>query len=142
MKIFGLFFTFSFAMDELLMMMMFQNQNLGSSQDQQLSQLLPLLMLSDDLGSSENSDLLMMMLMQENGHVNDFNAILPMLLLGDDDFSGDIDFKNLFLLSTMTQKDCSVSTAGQLHNLLPLLMMSSDSRNDNSTGNSHFYLKN
>jgi hypothetical protein len=75
----------------------------------------------------------MMMLMQENGHVSSFNAILPMLLIGDDDFSGDIDFKTLFLLSSMTQKDCSVSTAGQLNNLLPLLLMASDSNNDNST---------
>lgn len=133
MKILNLFFTFSYALDELLMLLMFQNQDLGPSQDQQISQMLPLLLLSDDFGSSDNSNLLMMMLMQENGHVSNFNAILPMLLIGDDDFSGDIDFKTLFLLSSMTQKDCSVSTAGQLNNLLPLLLMASDSNNNNST---------
>ena len=100
MKIFGFFFSAIFALDStMLMLMMNQNSVQNPNQGNQMSMMLPLLLLDKDDKSSkttENKDLLILMMMQGE-NMGDSNAILPLLILEDDS----LDFKTFFLYSNM-----------------------------------------
>ena len=81
------------------MLMMNQNSVENPSQANQMSMMLPLLLLDKDDKSSktsDNKDLLILMMMQGE-NMGDSNAILPLLMLDDDS----IDFKSFFLYSNM-----------------------------------------
>jgi len=125
MKILTLFFVFSTAIDEMMLMLMLQNQQgvMNTYQANQLNHILPLLLVDSSRGSSENSELMIMLMMQGMGH--DVNNALPFLLLGDSTGDG-FDFTTFFLFSSMTQRDCSISTANQFNSLLPLMLMDKD----------------
>ena len=89
------------ALDSTLLMLMMQQQSVSNpNQANQMSHLLPLLMLSDSDSNktSDNSDMLILMMMQGQG--GDMNAVLPFLLLDDDS----LDFKTLFLLTNMMRQ--------------------------------------
>ena len=101
MKIFGFLFSAIFAIDStMLMLMMNQNSVQNPTQANQMNMMLPLLLLDKDESnstkSSENKDLLILMMMQ-GASMGDSNAILPLLMLDDDS----LDFKSFFLYSNM-----------------------------------------
>ena len=125
MKILTLFFALSAALDEMMLMMMLQNQQgvMNPYQANQMNHILPLLLIDSSRGSSENSELMIMLMMQGLGH--DVNNALPFLLLGDSTGDG-FDFTTFFLFSSMTQRDCSVSTPNQFNALLPMMLMDKD----------------
>ena len=103
----------------LLMLLMQQNGVSNPNQANQMDMMLPLLLLGkDDNKTSENTDMLMLMMMQGQ-NMGDMNAIMPLLLLGDDS----LDFKSLFLLTNMMNQDCDHETDSMMNMLLPLLMM-------------------
>ena len=80
--------------------------------------MLPLLLMEDaDNKTSDNSDMLMMMMMQGQ-NMNDMGSILPLMLLGDKS----LDFKSLFLMTNMMNQDCSQDTDQQMNMLLPMLL--------------------
>ena len=102
MRFLANFFIFgTFAMDStMLMLLMQQNAVQNPGQANQMNMILPFLMMDDfDSQSGENSELLMMMMMQ-GGNMGDMNSILPLLMLGDDS----LDFKSLFLLTNMMKQ--------------------------------------
>ena len=100
MKIFGFLFSAIFALDStMLMLMMNQNSVQNPNQGNQMSMMLPLLLLDKEDKSSktsDNKDLLILMMMQGD-NMGDSNAILPLLMLDDDS----LDFKTFFLYSNM-----------------------------------------
>ena len=100
MKIFGFFFSAILALDStMLMLMMNQNSVQNPNQGNQMSMMLPLLLLDKEDKSSktsDNKDLLILMMMQGE-NMGDSNAILPLLMLDDDS----LDFKTFFLYSNM-----------------------------------------
>lgn len=111
--------------DNLLMLMLMSPGLLGGNQVQadQMSPLLPLLLLDDSDSDSDNT-MMMMMLMMQNPTA-DFNTMLPLLLLED----GSTDFKTLFLLTTVVQNNCQ-NTNDQMNMLLPLLLLGNDENGD------------
>ena len=76
-----------------------------------MTQLLPLLLLSQ--GESDNTDNLMMMLMMNPQSLNQPNAMLPLMLMED----GDLDMKSMFLMTSMMQKDCAHQTNQQMNGI-------------------------
>ena len=87
--------------DTATKLMLMMNPNLFGGSDHQVDQMNPLLpMLLMDSGDSSNSKLMMIMMMQNGGAMNDMNGMLPMLMMGDDE----LDFKSLFLMTSMMEK--------------------------------------
>jgi len=78
--------------DSLMKMLLFSPGLLGQNQAQgdQMSSLLPFLMMDSD--SDSNSQMLMMMMMQQPDA--DMNSMLPLLMMGDDQ----VDMQSLFLM--------------------------------------------
>ena len=78
--------------DSLMKMLLFSPGLLGQNQAQgdQMTSLLPFLMMSDS--DSDNSEMLMMMMMQQPGA--DINTMLPLLMMGDEE----VDMQSLFLM--------------------------------------------
>lgn len=65
-----------------------------------MNMMLPLLLMGDsDDKTTENSDMLMLMMMP-GGNMGDMNSIFPLLMLTDDS----LDFKSLFLLTNMMKQ--------------------------------------
>ena len=106
--------------DNVLMTMMMSPGLLGGNQNQadQMSTLLPLMLM--DQSSDDNNLMLMMMIMQNgpNGMATNIDQMLPFLFMND----GTTDMKNLFLVTSMMQNNCE-DTNAQLKMLLPLLLM-------------------
>ena len=125
MRILAFFFAFATAIDEMLLMMMLQYKQgvMNPSQASQINHILPLLLMEETTASSENSELMLMLMIQGMG--SDVNNALPFLLLGDSGDDG-FDFTTFFLFSSMTQRDCSVSTSNQFNSLLPMMLMDRD----------------
>ena len=105
--------------------------SMGLSQNDPMTQLLPLMLLGDSSSSSSStsttststsSDDLMLLMMMNPSAINDPNTMLPFLLMDDS-----IDMTNMFLMTSMMQKDCSHDTNEQMNMMLPLLMDSSTS---------------
>ena len=80
--------------DSLMKMLLFSPGLLGQNQAQgdQMTSLLPFLMMNEN---SENSEMLMMMMMQQPGA--DMNSMLPFLMMGENDEEG-VDMQSLFLM--------------------------------------------
>ena len=96
-------------------------------QADQMSPLLPLIMMNDDNDDSDSSSKALMMMLMQNPN-QDMSQILPLLMMSNDDNDDDssnIDMKNLFLMTTMMQGNCD-DTNQQMNALLPLLMMGDD----------------
>ena len=112
----------------MLMLMMNQNSMQNSHQANQMSIILPMLLLGDqkDVKIDENKRMLITMMMQ-GGNFGDSSSILPLLMLSDET----VDFKNLFLFSNILQKDCDLDTDVQFQKMLPLLLM--DEKDSNSS---------
>ena len=108
MKLFGFFFGIIMAnpmmnfmlmdklsedgdSDSLMKMLLFSPGLFGQNEDQgnQMNSLLPFLMMESQ---NENSEMLMMMMMQQPGA--DMNTMLPLLMMGDDE----VDMQSLFLM--------------------------------------------
>lgn len=89
------------ALDSTLLMLLMQKQGVQNlNQATQINMMIPLLLLdSEDGKGKENSDMLMMMMMQGNS-MGDMDSILPLLMLSDDS----IDFQSLFLLMNMMKQ--------------------------------------
>ena len=93
--------------------------------------MLPFLMMDSE---SEDDSLLMMVLMNSmtggldsaDGFANNFNMLLPMLLGGNDD-EGDMDM----LVLLMAMQSQAPGTAMGANSMLPLMMMDSESSNEN-----------
>merc|ERR1711935_1118022 len=85
--------------DDLLMIMMMSPGLMGKNPDQanQMSSVLPLLLMDSDSNSTSTDLLMMTMMMNPNA---DMNTMLPMLMMDDD--SG-VDMKSLFMMTTMMQ---------------------------------------
>ena len=86
--------------DKATKLMFMMNPNIfGGNQHQadQMNPLLPMLLMS---GDTDNSKLMMMMMMQNPESMGDMNTMLPMLMMGEDE----LDFKSLFLLTSMMEK--------------------------------------
>jgi len=109
--------------DSLLKLMLLSPGLLGGNpvQAEQMNPILPLLLLDDGVDNDNTKALMMMMMMNQNA-LGDTNAILPLLLLNDDDTDGDKDMTSLFLLSTMMQNSCS-DTNTMMNQYLPLLLL-------------------
>ena len=77
--------------DSLMKMLLFSPGLLGQNEEQgnQMNSLLPFLMMESQ---NENSEMLMMMMMQQPGA--DMNTMLPLLMMGDDE----VDMQSLFLM--------------------------------------------
>lgn len=77
--------------DSLMKMLLFSPGLLGQNEEQgsQMSSLLPFLMMES---GNENSEMLMMMMMQQPGA--DINTMLPFLMMGDEE----VDMQSLFLM--------------------------------------------
>ena len=102
MKFFGFFISAVLAIDStMLMLMMQQNSLQNPSQANQMNMMLPLLLLdyTNSTESSDNKNMLIMMMMQGD-NMGDMNSILPLLMLDDDS----VDFKNFFLYSNMLKQ--------------------------------------
>ena len=105
--------------NDMLMMMLMSPGLMGQNPTQanQMSSMLPLLLMDSE--SDDNSNMLMMtMMMNPNA---DMNSMLPMLMMDD----GATDMKSLFLMTTMMQANCE-DTNQQMNTLLPLLLMGDD----------------
>ena len=102
MKLLSFLFSAIFAIDStLLMLMVNQNSVQNPTQGDQMSMMLPLLLLNDEktAKSEDNKNLLIMMMMQ-GGNLADTNSILPLLMLENDS----LDLKNFFLYSNMLKQ--------------------------------------
>ena len=78
--------------DSLMKMLLFSPGLLGQNQVQgdQMSSLLPFLLMDQE--DTDNTKMLMMMMMQQPGA--DINTMLPLLMMGDDE----VDMQSLFLM--------------------------------------------
>ena len=75
--------------------------------------LMPMILLSkEDSSSSDNTDILMLMMLQNPGSGQDPNMILPYLLLKGEDGTTKTDKKSLFLAMTMMNRG---NSCGKLH---------------------------
>lgn len=101
---------------------------MGGHQAEQMNPLIKMMsIMGDDISS--NTKTMMLMMLQNQGTPLDLETMLPLMHLGDDD---GFDFKSMFLLTSMMEKDCSHETDSQMNMLMPLLMMDdSDSTTDN-----------
>jgi len=75
--------------------------------------MLPLVMMSkkEAGGSTHNTNLMMLMLMQQPNAVRNPGSLMPMLLLNDEKSnSTEIDLMALFLATSMIQRSCTVDT--------------------------------
>ena len=81
--------------DSLMKMLLFSPGLLGQNEVQgdQMSSLLPFLMMDSDSG--DNSEMLMMMMMQQPGA--DMTTMLPLLMMGDEE----VDMESLFLMVSL-----------------------------------------
>ena len=103
----------------LMMLMMQQTSETNPGQAGQMNMILPLLLLGDqDNKTSDNTDMLMLMMMQGQD-MGDMNSMLPFLMMGDDS----LDFKSLFLMTNMMNQDCAHETDSMMNMLMPMLMM-------------------
>ena len=106
MKFFGFFLPAFLALDStMLMLLMNQNSVENPNQANQMSSILPFLLIKDDdKKSSDNKDLLILMMMQ-GGSLGDTSQILPLLMLDDDS----LDFKTFFMYSNMLKQGNLIS---------------------------------
>ena len=106
MKFFGFFLPAFLALDStMLMLLMNQNSVENPNQANQMSSILPFLLIKDDdKKSSDNKDLLILMMMQ-GGSLGDTSQILPLLMLEDDS----LDFKTFFMYSNMLKQGNLIS---------------------------------
>ena len=97
MRFFSVFLSTVFAIDStMLMLFMSQKSIENGHQTNQMSNLLPFILLDDDKSKSDNKNLMIMMMMQGE-NMGDSNLMLPLLLADDDK----LDFKNFFLYQNM-----------------------------------------
>ena len=106
MKFFGFFLPAFLALDStMLMLLMNENSVDNPNQANQMSSILPFLLIKDDdKKSSDNKDLLILMMMQ-GGSMGDTSQILPLLMLDDDS----LDFKTFFMYSNMLKQGNLIS---------------------------------
>ena len=130
------------AKEESTKMMLMMNA-MNMYPNDPLTQIMPLLMLSEDedttsttgtstgtstgTGTStststtednENAKLLMMMTMMNPASAGDVNNIMPLLFMNDDT----VDMKSMLVYSAILNQDCTHSTNHQINQLLPLML--------------------
>lgn len=97
MRFLPVFLSTVFAIDStMLMLFMSQKSIENGHQANQMSNLLPFILLDDDKSKSDNKNLMIMMMMQGE-NMGDSNLMLPLLLTDDDE----LDFKIFFLYQNM-----------------------------------------
>lgn len=121
--------------DMALFLMMAQNGHHGGHDaENQMSMMLPLVLLNkkSSTDKTSNSDLLLLMLMQQPNAVNSPMDLMPYIILKDDATgTSSTDMTTLFIASSMIQRSCDVDTNQGLQNMLPLLLLDTNSKDDN-----------